>query len=306
MRNSPRAAAARARGALIASMFIFGTIGLVRRELPLPSGLIALARAMIGLLLLLAWAALRKKPLALAAARPRLGALCLSGALMGLNWILLFEAYRYASVAVVTLCYYMAPVLVTLAAPLLLRERMTIRRAFCAAAAAVGVALVSGLPGAGPGGPSALRGILLGLGAALFYACVVLLNKRIHGVAALVRTIVQLAAASAVLLPYTLLAEAPAGLSLQPRSVLLLLVVGALHTGVAYALYFGSMEALSAQTVALLSYLDPIAAVALSALLGEPLGPVGCAGAVLILGGACASELPERSPQPKKEKEATP
>ena len=296
MRDASRAAQARARAALAASMCIFGTVGLLRRALPLPSGRIALVRAAVGLACLLLWPAVRKQPLGLAAARPKLPALCLSGAMMGLNWILLFEAYRYASVAVATLCYYMAPVFVALAAPLLLRERLTRRSALCAAVAALGVALVSGVFGGGDAAYATPRGVLYALLAAALYACVVLVNKRVPGVPALARTAVQLFAAAAVLLPYTLLVEGGTAQALTPRTALLLLTAGVLHTGVAYALYFSAMEPLGAATVALMSYLDPVVAVLLSALvLGEPLGPAACAGAALILGAACASELPPRA-----------
>lgn len=296
MRDASRAAQARARAALAASMCIFGTVGLLRRALPLPSGRIALVRAAVGLACLLAWPAVRKQPLGLAAARPQLPALCLSGAMMGLNWILLFEAYRYASVAVATLCYYMAPVFVALAAPLLLRERLTRRSALCAAVAALGVALVSGVFGGGDAAYGTPRGVLYALLAAALYACVVLVNKRVPGVPAGARTAVQLFAAAVVLLPYTLLVEGGAAQALTPRTALLLLTAGVLHTGIAYTLYFSAMEPLGATTVALMSYLDPVVAVLLSALvLGEPLGAAACAGAALILGAACVSELPPRA-----------
>ena len=71
----------------------------------------------------------------------------------------------------------------------------------------------------------------------------------------------------------------------------MLLIVGFVHTGVAYALYFGSMDGLKTQSIAIISYLDPISALVLSALiLGETMTMYGIIGAVLILGAAFCLE----------------
>ncbi|MBQ2829702.1 MAG: DMT family transporter, partial [Oscillospiraceae bacterium] len=97
-----------------------------------------------------------------------------------------------------------------------------------------------------------------------------------------------------VLLPYVLLTEDVSALTFDGASVGLLLLIGVLHTGVAYALYFSSISALPAQTVGLLGYIDPVIAVLLSALLlHEPLGISGAAGTLLILGAAVVSEREE-------------
>lgn len=72
---------------------------------------------------------------------------------------------------------------------------------------------------------------------------------------------------------------------LTPLGAVLLLIVGVFHTGWCYSLFFGSMTYLPAQTVVLFSYIDPIVAIFLSALLlKEPLGWSGILGAVLVLG----------------------
>lgn len=277
---------AKARMGLIASMVIFGSIGIFRRYIPLPSGMIGACRGLMGAAFLLAVSLLRQQRPDGKTIRPQLMKLLFSGAAMGFNWILLFEAYRYTSVATATLCYYMAPVFVILASPFLLKEKLTPGKLLCVLAAVVGVALVSGV---GEGG--SLTGVLLGLGAAVLYATVVLMNKTLSGVSTEDRTMLQLASAGAVLLPYTLLAENLSGMTMDGTSLFMLLVVGAVHTGLAYWLYFGSMKALPAQTVALYSYIDPIVAILLSALiLGEALTPLGIAGAVLVLGATLVSE----------------
>lgn len=279
---------------LVGAMVIFGTIGLFVRFLGLPSGMVAFVRGAVGaLVLLLIMALLRKRP-SLAAVRRNLLPLLVSGAFVGFNWILLFEAYRYTTVSVATMCYYMAPIFVVIAAPLLLRERMTARRLACVVAALLGMLGVSGLLDNGLPGAQDAMGILFGLGAALLYAGVMLLNKRIREIDAYDKTVVQLGAAAVVILPYSLLVEGgSAFLSLQWQQVLLLLLVGVIHTGVAYFLYFGAMGRLPAQTTALLSYIDPAVALLLSVfVLQEGITLDGVIGAVLILGAALVSELP--------------
>ena len=154
---------------------------------------------------------------------------------------------------------------------------------------------VSGVLQAGFRGGKEFTGILLGTGAALLYASVVLMNKRCGEVIPVHRTTVQMAAAALVLLPYVLLTENLAALRPTALGLGLLLVVGIIHTGLAYLLYFGSMNDLPAHTLAIFSYIDPIVAILLSALLlREPLGLSGIIGAVLILGAAFVSELPEK------------
>ena len=286
----------RARLSLIASMCIFGTIGLVRRYLPVPSGFLAMARGLLGALFLLALVYLRGGRLDRDAIRPMLSRLVISGAMIGFNWILLFEAYRYTTVAVATLCYYMAPVFILIVVPFVLHERLTLRKAACVLAALFGMALVSGVSGSGFAGAGAWRGILCGLGAAVLYAGVVVINKFIRYVPAYDKTIVQIGTAGAVLIPYVLLVEDLGTIHFTPAVLLLLLIAGLVHTGCAYALYFGSVDALPAQTLALLSYLDPVIAILLSALvLREPMTLAQALGAALVLCSAVVAELPERS-----------
>ena len=279
---------------LTLSMVIFGTIGVFRRYIPLPSSLVAMTRGLTGMLFLLLVMVLRKRGMNRTAVRRKLGLLCLSGAAIGVNWILLFEAYNYTSVATATLCYYLAPMFVILASPLVVGERLTAKKLICVLTALLGMVFVSGVLESG-GGSSDLKGVLLGLGAAVLYASVVLMNKQLGDVPAYDRTIVQLGSSAAVLLPYVLLTEDMGALTFTPGTIGLLLVVGIVHTGIAYALYFGSLMQLKAQTAAILSYIDPVVAVLLSALvLREHMSLLSGLGAVLVLGAAVVSELPSR------------
>ena len=276
---------------LVASMLIFGSIGIFRRAIPVSSAFLAFSRGMLGGAFLLAFMKLRRQPAAERLPARDAVRLAVTGAVMGVNWMLLFEAYNYTTVAVATLCYYMEPAIVILLSAWIFRERITAKKAVCAAIAVVGMVLVSGAAGGPDARAGSARGILLGLAAAVCYSAVVIMNKRIRGVDAFRKTAIQLLSAGAVMIPYLLATGGSAG-TFSPSAVLLLLVVGFVHTGVAYLLYFGSMDALKAQSVAILSYVDPVAALLLSAVfLKEPLSLSGAVGALLIIGSAVVSEL---------------
>ena len=108
----------RAKLDLIFSVAVFGTIGIFVRSIPLPSSVIALVRGAVGAAFLLLLARIRRTPIDKAALRRQWKLLVLSAAMMSFNWITLFEAYRYTTVATATLCYYTAPIFVTLTSPL--------------------------------------------------------------------------------------------------------------------------------------------------------------------------------------------
>ncbi len=284
----------KAKGMLLGSMSIFGTIGIFVRLIPLPSSVIALCRAVLGLLFLFLVIALTGIKPAKAAIIKNLPLLILSGAAMGFNWILLFESYRYTTIATATVCYYFAPLLLLLASPLL-NEKLTAEKLLCVAAALLGLVCVSGVTEGNLPQITELTGIGLALGAATLYASVMFLNKKLPSMQSYDKTVLQLLGASVVLLPYVLLTENISNYSLTGLQWVILAVVGIVHTGVAYTLYFGSIEKLSAKTIGVLCYLDPVIAVALSALLlKEPMNWVQILGSCLILGSALYSELPKK------------
>ncbi len=293
----------------ITAMLIFGTIGIFVRHIGLPSSLIALVRGAVGSVFLLLVMAGSGKKLSAVAIRSNGIWLVLSGAAIGINWILLFESYRYTTVSIATLCYYMAPVFVMALSPVILKEPLTARKVICILAAFAGMLLISGLlpiegkaaaetvseAVSGSGAASAAGrntlGILLGIGAAAFYASVMLMNKFLKNISSYDTTVVQLASASLVLLPYICFTENLGSVSWTWGTVGLLAVVGIVHTGFAYWIYFSSMKDLPGQTIALLSYIDPATAILLSVfLLGETMNLASVIGAALILGAALVGE----------------
>lgn len=284
-----------AKASLILAMVIFGTIGIFRKYIPLSSGIVACARGILGVVFLLIFIKIKKLSMNKNAIKKHLKILLISGAFIGLNWVLLFESYRYTSVAVATLCYYMAPIFVMIVSPFLLKEKLTAKKAVCVMVALVGMVFVSGVLDGGISDISELKGILFGLGAAALYATVVMMNQKLGEVPTYDKTIMQLGAAAVVLIQYVLLVEDLSAAVLTPLIIMMLIIVGVVHTGIAYALYFGSMNGLKAQTVALFSYIDPIVAIVLSAMfLMEPMTIYSWIGAVLVLGATMISELPEK------------
>ncbi len=286
------------KGRVISSMVIFGTIGVFVRYLPFASSVIALVRGVIGTLFLIAVGLISGNQVSGTAVRKNFLLLVLSGAAIGFNWILLFESYRYTTVAVATLCYYLAPVFVTLLSPLLLKERLTGRKLACVAAALAGMVFISGVLDTSAGTENSPVGILFGCGAAVLYASVILMNKFLKDISSNDSTVMQLLSAAAVLFPYVLATERIDMETVTLPAVLLLLFVGIVHTGIAYRLYFSAVSALDGQTIALLSYVDPVVAILLSAvILKEPLDFFSVIGAVLILGSAIAGEFAAKDRQ---------
>ena len=274
----------------IAAMALYGTLSLFIRHIPLESSLTALCRAVIALISLLAMQAARGRLPRLGGMGGDLARLFLSGAAMGFNWIFLFEAYRYTTVSVATLSYYFAPVLVMALSPVLFGERLTKKQMLCFAGSTVGLILV--VNAGGFEGGTHLKGVAFGLAAAALYASVILMNKRITRVSGIDRTIMQFAAAALVLLPYAL---STTGLRFDGMTSLgwaCLLCVGVAHSGLAYVLYFSALRSLPGQEAAILSYIDPLVAVAISmTVLGEPVTAPQMVGGAMILAFTLANEL---------------
>ena len=288
---------------LVTSMLIYGTIGVFRRFIPLSSEFLVFSRGLLGGVFLLIYLSLRKRGRADdkdSMGEDSMGAgkvfwFILAGMFIGINWMLMFEVYNYTTVAAATLCYYMAPIIVILLSPVLLRERLTLKKGVCALVAIMGMILVSGILSVSPeeaGQTGQLKGIALALGAAVLYATVVIMNKKVGKADVYWRTIIQLLSAALVMIPYLFISGGFRTGPVTPTAMALVLVLGIIHTGIAYALYFGSIEGLKGQTVAIFSYIDPVFAMFLSAvILHESLSIAGAAGAVMILGAAILSEV---------------
>ncbi|MDF2520745.1 MAG: transporter [Clostridia bacterium] len=275
---------------IIISMTVFGTIGLFVKNIPLASGEIALFRAIIAAVSIMIYQLLSRKRIRFSEIKKDLPLLFLSGAVMGFNWILLFEAYNYTTISIATLSYYFAPVVVMIVCPILFKEKMTIKQIACFIMSTIGLILIIGVDGADMG-LNNLKGIGLGLGAAVFYAIVIILNKFIKNVTGIDRTLLQFFAAIIVLTPYVF---ATSGINLSSAGklgIINLLIVGVIHTGIIYCLYFSSLKDLKGQEAAIISYIDPLVAIMVSVIiLGETITMTQIAGGLLILGFTLMNE----------------
>lgn len=281
----------RARLSLIVSMVIWGTLAPFVRNISVSSSELALYRAILAAAMIGVYLLVKKQKISLKSLGAELYYLLLSGIAMGFNWILLFEAYKYTTVAISTLSYYFAPVLVTIASPFLFKEKITKKQILCFTMATLGLALVVGITNLGGGGNDAM-GIAFGLGAAVLYATVILLNKYIKGVSGIHRTFLQFLAGIGVLVPYVALTGGVNLDNLALSGWICLLVVGLVHTGITYCLYFSSVKDIPGQEAAILSYADPLVAVIIGiVVLHEPLSWQQLMGGSMILGFTLWNEL---------------
>ena len=185
-----------------------------------------------------------------------------------------------------------------LIAPAVLHEPLDRRKLPCVAAALLGILLISGV---WTGSIGSFSGVVMGLAAAICFVVIVICNRKIHDIPALDKSAFQLAVSALTVLPYALLHNRGVELELTATSLLIIVVLGVVHTGIAYCFYFSGMGSLPVQTVAILGYLEPAVSVLCSAvLLHEALGIAGWIGALLIIGAALVSELLTQTSRPEK------
>ena len=275
-----------AYGMYILSLLIFGTNGIFVSHISLASNQIVLMRTLIGGILLTCLVLflggfdidhLRRERIPL----------LLGGAALGLNWVALFEAYRLLNVSLATLIYYVGPIIVLLFSPILFREKLTGRKLVSVIIVGIGLICIRG--SVVVIGMNSL-GLLCAAFSALFYAALIVFNKQISYTSGMQTAAIELDVAFFVVLVYTLCTS---GLPhLTGNDLPYIVVIGFINTGLAYLLYFSGLQKLSGQSVALISYIDPVSALLFSAiLLHEVMAPVQVAGAALIIGGAMFGEI---------------
>jgi drug/metabolite transporter (DMT)-like permease len=276
----------------VASMVIFGTIGGIVRFINLPSSEIALIRGLLGVLCLLPVLLFTTRKEVLRDLWSNAPVLLLSGIALAGNWILLFEAYRNTTIALAALSYYSAPVIVMILSPFVLKEKISPLKAVCIGITLVGMVLVGRVDQNLNDPHNSFVGVMFGFSAAVCYAPLMLLNKFIKHRGGLETTVPQLFISALVLLPYVLLSGAMKPLSQFDVSLLLLIILGLVHTGLGFLLFFIGLKGLQAQKTAILSYLDPLTSIVISLFIfGEHMTLTQLMGAVLICGGTLAGTL---------------
>ena len=273
------------------AVLLYGTIGFMLRFVSLPTEIVVFFRAFIGFVTLLLIMKIRGVKADRQSVRANLAKLIFSGIFLGLNWVFLFASYRHTTVAIASLCNYMAPIIIIVVAPLFLPDRISFKKFLCVLAAVFGMILISGVF-AGEGGRANPVGIALGIAGALCFVGLAILNRQITGISFYDRAELQLLAAAAVVLPFAIGSAVREEFTVDARSVIIVLVLGVVHTGVAYCFYFDGLARLPLTTYAVLGYLEPVTSVLFSVfLLHERMSLAGLAGTVLIIGAALASEL---------------
>lgn len=276
---------------LIISMLIWGSIGIFVRYINFTSSQIALVRAIVGSIFLIIFSMISKESLSKEKIKSNLLVLICCGICLGFNWIFLFQAYHYTTVSTATICYYLAPIIVMFLSPFLLKEKLNSVKVCCIVAAMIGMLCIVGID-KGSIGENNMFGILYGLSAACFYTGVVILNKFLKGISGRDSAIVQLSVSAIFLLPYVIFTEKISLVGVSSQSIILLLVLGVVHTGIAYLLYFTVIQKIESQTVAIYSYVDPISAIFMSAIiLNESMSLLQIIGGILILGSTFISEV---------------
>lgn len=279
---------------IIVSMIIWGSIGIFVREINLSSLQVAFLRAFIGSIFLLFVSLTRREKFNKSLIKKNIIYLIISGIFLGLNWFLLFQAMSFTTISNAVLSYYFAPVFIVIFSSFLFKEKITVKNIVCLLLSLLGLFIIMKSNGeSGLNDFNHLKGIIYGLSGAVIYAFVVMLNKYIKGLSGLHTTLIQLLVSTLVLLPFIFSSKEVILGALQGRSLVFILTLGVVHTGIAYLLYFSSINNLKGKSIAILSYLDPIVAVITAFIfLGESMGLVQILGGLLIL---LSSYISERS-----------
>ena len=286
----------KSRFKIIVAMLIWGTLGIFVKEIKLSSIEIAFYRSIIGCIFIIFLSLLKKEKQNLDNIKENIKILIFSGISLGLGWVLLFQGYKNTTIANSTLSYYVAPIFIAILSSIVFKEKATLKKTLCILGAMIGLILIVNTKDTNSTDYNHMVGIMYSVCAAIFYAIVVILNKFIKNLPSTIVTIIQLFFSALVLLPMVYFNTRFNLSNLDIKSLILLIIVGILHTGLAYLLYFTAIKDVEGQSIAILSYIDPIFAVILSGLLlNERLTLIQILGGILILGSAFISEYGKKA-----------
>lgn len=271
----------------ITALLLFGSNGIVARQIARSSYEIVLLRTLIGSALLITIFFAGKRRLTFYRHMPQFLALCVSGIAMGASWIFLYEAYAQIGVSIASLLYYCGPILVMALSPILFREKLTLTKIIAFVFVLCGIFLVNGR---NFDGNENRFGFLCGVMSAVMYALMVIFNKKAKEIEGLENSMLQLFVSFLTVAVFVGFKQGFA-IQLAPSDIVPTLVLGLLNTGIGCYFYFSSIGHLPMQTVAVCGYLEPLSAVLFSMIiLHEVLLPLQIVGAACIIGGAVFSE----------------
>lgn len=269
------------------SVFLYGTLGLFLSMINVNSDFVVFCRGTIGALFILLVKIIRKDSFNFKAIKKNLPYLAICGISLGLNEMFLFIGYKYA-VSLASLGNYTAPISVIVISAILYKEKLNIKQILCVIASFLGIILISGVL---TSSNTDLRSLMYGLLASIGFIFLVLFSKKLGDINPLDKTFIQLLFTSLAVLPFVIINKSiPTVFDLKTISILLML--GILHTGFAYLLYFDAIKTLEPIKIALIGYVEPVLSVLIGALLlNEPMDIYGIIGTILIIGSAIVSEL---------------
>lgn len=272
----------------IFALLLFGSNGIVASFIKLDSLNIVLLRTLIGSALLTALFLISGGKFSFYKKKKQFFFLAVSGIAMGTSWVFLYKAYARIGVSIASLLYYCGPVIVMALSPLIFKEKITLNKIIGLLAVFAGIILVNGNALSVKGD---IFGIACGLLSAVMYSVMVICNKKAKDIAGLENSTLQLTIA---FLTVAVFAGLKQGFAIQiaPASIIPILILGLLNTGIGCYLYFSSIGKLNVQTVAVCGYLEPLSAVIFSVMfLKETMLPMQIIGAILVIGGAMFGEL---------------
>lgn len=277
----------------ISSLLLFGSNGVVASYIALSSYEIVLLRSVLGCVLLIAIFFVVCKHLTALQYRKDLLYIAISGVAMGIEWLLLFEAYQQIGVSLGMLLNYFGPAIVIALSVLLFKEHLSLLKAIALLMALVGIFLISGQAVVTD---MSIWGLFCAGVSAVAYAAMVIFNRQAQKISGLENATIQLFCGTVVIVLFVACKQ---GLYMDIRTSdwLPILWLGFINTGVSCYLYFASIGKLPVQTVSLCGYLEPLSAVVFAALfLHETMLPLQIVGAVFIIGGALLGEY-QRTPK---------
>lgn len=281
----------------IFSMIVFGTIGVVSHFIPLSSSAIVFYRALLATIFLLSATIIFKRKCDVVNLKKYFINLIFAGIFMGVNWVLQFEAFKISSVSIGTVCYNTMPIFVLILTPIMYKQKISFRAIICILVAMIGVIFVSNIFITGFKSTE-LLGALCGVCAAIFYALVVMIGKKIQ-LNSYDKVIIQFIVATLIMIPYIIIDKNSSFFfydnidsSTMILGLIMIIILGFFHTGFSYLVYFDSINLLKPEDIAIYTYIDPVVALILaSIILKEKMNILQVIGAVLILGSTLFNEM---------------
>jgi len=273
---------------LVLVMLIWGSLGVFTRSIPLSALSLAFLRALIALPVLYAVMKMKKSD---RVKWPLLVPYIISGILLGFGWLTLFYGFKHTGISSAVMIYNMCPVYVMIFAPLVLKETISKMQIAVIFVSFLGLFLIVG-QNISEG--CSYMGLALSAVSGMLYATIVLINRSIKVRVDNQRaTFVQILTAMIVLLPFVLVnGEISSVLRLDSMAVAYTILLGILHTGAAYTMFFSLYSQMKSVEIVSYSYLEPLFGILFSVIfIGETLTLPQIIGGILILGSTYIGEI---------------